>query len=154
MAERRWVFVIRSCDRPGALTATASAFSNRGVSLEGVLGSGIDSSTAEDARIILSFQATEAKQITLRRVVERLANVLQIDVYAYDDPGLRAIAIARLPPDRPLPVDDAIQLEVMSQQPNHTTVLLTGGTLAIEALLQTLRQQQGLLDVVMTAIAI
>jgi len=41
-AQQRWVFVVRALNRPGTVTAAAAVFSNRGVSLEGILGSGID----------------------------------------------------------------------------------------------------------------
>jgi len=39
MVDERWVFVIKVQDRPGTLTAIASVFSSRGVSVDNTLGS-------------------------------------------------------------------------------------------------------------------
>ncbi len=69
MSEQRWVFVVKALDQPGTLTAAASVFSNRGISLEAVLGSGIASTVIEDGRLILSFRATKRKQEMLLRAL-------------------------------------------------------------------------------------
>jgi len=158
MDEQRWVFVVRSLDRPGALTSAASVFSNRGVSLEGILGSGIDSNSTEDARLIITFQATATKKETLRRVLERLSAVVSVDAYAYDASNLRAIATTRLHNDA-LPLleqnlRDGVQFEIISTQGEESMVLLKGHTAAVEQILCHLRQKKALLDVVMTAIAL
>jgi hypothetical protein len=42
---------------------------------------------------------------------------------------------------------------IISQTADHQTILLTGATLAVETVIETLRQQQVLLDVVVSAIA-
>ncbi|MEO1148492.1 MAG: hypothetical protein AAFY26_23215 [Cyanobacteria bacterium J06638_22] len=158
MDEQRWVFVVRSLDRPGALTSAASVFSNRGVSLEGVLGSGIDSNSTQDARLLISFQATAAKKEVLRRALERLRAVVTVDAYPYDAPNLRAIATTRLQ-NSALPllqenVQEGVQSEIISTHEEESTVLLKGHTVAVEQLLGDLRNQNALVDVVMTAIAI
>ena len=62
MANQRWVFVVRALDKPGTLTATAVVFSNRGVSLESILASGIAPTTLEEGRLILIFRATPEKK--------------------------------------------------------------------------------------------
>ncbi|MEM6451071.1 MAG: hypothetical protein AAF703_12230, partial [Cyanobacteria bacterium P01_D01_bin.105] len=69
-ANRRWVFVAQALNQSGTLTAAAAVFSNRGVSLEGILGSGIDTATAEDGRLLFSFQATEEKMALLKRSLQ------------------------------------------------------------------------------------
>ena len=58
---QRWMFVVCALNQPGTLTAAATVFSNRGVSLEGFLGSGIDSSTIENGRLLFSCRATPQK---------------------------------------------------------------------------------------------
>ncbi|MEM6714635.1 MAG: hypothetical protein AAF622_06145, partial [Cyanobacteria bacterium P01_C01_bin.147] len=98
MAEQRWVFVVRALDKPGTLTATAAAFSNRGVSLESILASGIAPTTLEDGRLILIFRATSEKKALLQRTLERLSIIFQVDAYTYEDERLRAIAVAKLSP--------------------------------------------------------
>ncbi|MDX2212178.1 MAG: hypothetical protein SFY66_02700 [Oculatellaceae cyanobacterium bins.114] len=155
MHEQRWVFVVQALDKPGVLTAAASVFSNRGVSLEGILGSGIAATTAEDARLILSFRAVERKKDLLLRALQRLAKVVHVDVYLYTDPRLRAIAIARVSSLDALTVaDTTLRHEMISQTPDELTVLFTGSTTAIETVIETLRQHGVLLDVVGSAIAV
>lgn len=153
MSEQRWVFVVKSLDRPGVLTAAASVFSNRGVSLEAVLGSGIASTRAEDARFILSFRATERKKEMLLRVLERLSAVIQVDAYLYDDPRLRSIAVAKVSSLAGIDLD-TIVTESISESAEAQTLLLTGTTVAIEQFVEDLRQKNQLIDVVITVIAI
>lgn len=155
MANQRWVFVVRALDKPGTLTAAAAVFSNRGISLEGVLGSGIAPTTVEDGRLIFSFQATEAKQALLKKALERLPSVFQVDVYCDDDEHLRAIAIARLSLQGKLANDDdGYSVETIAQTETERLVMLTGVPLAVEAVLEEFRQQGVLLDVVMSYIAV
>ena len=155
MLERRWVFVVQVLDKPGALTATASVFSNRGVSLEAILGSGIAATTEEDGRLIFRFLATDRKKEMLQRVLERLSKVIQVDAYLYDDPKLRAIAVIKACNLDGIDLSSkAVQTETISQTETSQTFLLTGATLAVEQVIETLRQQSRLLDVVMAAITV
>jgi acetolactate synthase small subunit len=153
MVEHRWVFVVKVLDKPGTVTAAASVFSNRGVSLEAILGSGINPHTSEDARLVLSFQASERKKDMLMRALQRLSKVAGVDAYRYNDPQLRAIAIAKVSSLENVELTE-VQTEAIAQTPNNQTFLLTGSTTAIDQLLDQLRQNQALLDVVLTAIAI
>lgn len=155
MPDQRWVFIVRVLDKPGALTATASVFSNRGVSLEAILGSGISSASATNGRLVISFQATERKQEMLQRALERLPLVLSVESFRYDDPQLRAIAIAKLKSIVNLNLSDIdVQAETVSQQPGSSTVLFTGGMIALDTLIDQLRVDDELIDVVMSAIAL
>ncbi|NJK99119.1 MAG: ACT domain-containing protein [Spirulinaceae cyanobacterium RM2_2_10] len=154
MTEQRWVFVVRALDKPGTLAAAAAVFSQRGVSLESILGSGI-SSTGADGRLVFSLRATARKQALLQRVVGRLAAVSQVEVYAYDDLRLRAIAVVRTAATTPLPLDAAeARLETISRTEQERILLLTGSTTAVESALGILREQGSLCDVVTAAIAI
>lgn len=154
MTEPRWVFVVKALDKSGVLTATASIFSNRGVSLEAILGSGIAATTTEDARLILSFRSSERKQEMLLRALGRLSAVLSVDVYAYDDPRLRAIAVAKLTTSEVLnDFSSPVQQEVISETQDSITLLLTGSTSNVERLITHLRTKSVLLDVVVAAIA-
>lgn len=153
MAEQRWVFVVKSLDQPGALTAATAIFSNRGISLEAILGSGIAATSAEDARIILSFRATERRKKMLLRVLERLSTVLAVNTYAYDDPQLRAIAVAKVLHLVGIDLESVIS-ETISQTETGQTLLFTGSALAVEALIKQLRQQSLLIDIVTTAITV
>lgn len=154
MAEVRWVFAIKAQDKPGALTAAAGVFSNRGVSLETILGSGI-SLTGTSSRIVLSFRATERKKNMLLRAMERLAAVLQVECYTYESPELRAIAVVRVAAESGVDWDAAeVQTEVVSQGNGSQTLLLTGETLVVEQVIERLRDRDALLDVVVSVMAV
>ncbi|NJM99258.1 MAG: hypothetical protein HC800_20855 [Phormidesmis sp. RL_2_1] len=155
MAQKRWVFLVRVLDKPGTLTAAAAVFSNRGVSLEGILGSGIGFTTIENGRLILNFRATEQKQALLYRALERLPDVLQVETYAYDDERLRAIAIAKLNvSSKALHDDDSYSIETIAQTKTERIVMLNGAPSALDSAIAQFRQQNQLNDVVMSYIAI
>ena len=155
MANQRWLFVVRALDRPGTLTAAAAVFSNRGVSLEGILGSGIAPNTVEDGRLIFSFRATEAKQALLKKALERLPSVFQVDAYSYEDERLRAIAVARLSQTVKLTNDDdGYFVETIGQTERDRIVMITGTPIAVDNAMAQFREQGQLKDVVMTHIAV
>ena len=154
MANQRWVFVVQALDRPGTLTAAAAVFSNRGVSLEGILGSGIAPTTVEEGRVILSFRATAQKQKLLHRALERLSSIFQVTVYTDDDERLRAIAVAKLQLDTAVTHNDDYFVETIAQTDTERMVMLTGTPLAVETALAQFRQQNQLTDVVMSYIAV
>lgn len=155
MANQRWIFVVRALDRPGTLTAAAAVFSNRGVSLEGILGSGIAPNTVEDGRLIFSFRATEPKQALLKKALGRLSSVFQVDAYPYQDERLRAIAVAKVSQSVKLSHDDDDYfVETIAQTECDRMVMLTGTPPAVDSAIAQFRDQGHLKDVVMTYIAV
>ncbi len=152
---QRWMFVVRALNQPGTLTAAATVFSNRGVSLEGFLGSGIDASTVENGRLLFSFRATSQKQALLKRSLERLPNISKVSAYEYEDDRLRAIAVTKLLPDTPLSdSDETLHIETITRTNTSLILLLSGKPAAVERAIAHFRQQQQLKDVVMSAITV
>jgi len=152
---QRWMFVVCALNQPGTLTAAATVFSNRGVSLEGFLGSGIDASRVENGRLLFSFRATPQKQALLKRSLERLPNISQVEAYEYEDDRLRAIAVAKLLPDTPVQSsDDVLHFEIITHTDTSLLLLLSGKTTAVESAIAHFRHQQQLKDVVMSAITV
>ncbi len=154
IAENRWMFVIRALNHPGTLTAAAAVFSNRGISLEGFLGSGIDTTTVEDGRLLFSFRATQAKRDLLKRSLERLPSIFRVDAYPYSDPRLRAIAIAKLILEAQVEATDSLTIESILCTEESRLLLLSGVPQIVEGAIAQLRQQRQLIDVVMSAITV
>ena len=154
MADQRWVFVVRALDKPGTLTATAAAFSHRGVSLESILASGIAPTTLEDGRLILIFRATAEKKALLQRTLERLSIILQVEAYTYDDDRLRAIAVAKLNSAVTMPTSDRLSVEKIAQTDSGHIVMLTGTPPMVETAISELRDHGQLKDVVMSYITV
>lgn len=154
MVDQRWVFVVRALDKPGTLTATAAVFSNRGVSLESILASGIAPTTLENGRLILIFRATPEKKALLQRTLERLSMILQVEAYTYDDERLRAIAVAQLDRAVTLPASDRFSVEKIAQTESGHIVMLTGTPPVVETAISELRAQDQLKDVVISYITV
>ena len=151
----QWVFVVKIADKPGTLTAAAAVFSNRGISLEGILGSGIGSTAVGDGRLVLSFRATADKQALLYRTLVRLPDVFHVDVYAHNDPQLRVIAIAKLDLNAKVPKDDDdYSIETLAQTAHERVVMLNGSPATLEGVIAQFRQQDQLRDIVMSYIAV
>ncbi|MGL5083976.1 MAG: ACT domain-containing protein [Microcoleaceae cyanobacterium] len=155
MTEKEWVFVVKVIDKPGVLSAIAAIFSNRGISLETILGSILSPDGVEGGRIVVKFRATERKQEMLLRAAQRLSKVLEVQAYPYADERLRAIAIAKVKASTDLQgIHPEIQMEVISSNSEHQTVLLTGPTLIIDSILKTLKEQNTVLDIALAVMAV
>ncbi|MFK8183432.1 MAG: hypothetical protein AB8B99_08655 [Phormidesmis sp.] len=154
-AYRRWIFVAQALNQSGTLTAAASVFSNRGVSLEGILGSGIDTATAEDGRLLFSFRATEEKMGLLKRSLQRLPSIFKVTAYPYEDERLRAIAIAKLIPTADLKLhSQGLSTETILTEETSVLLFISGKTEAVETAIAHFRSQQQLQDVVMSTITV
>lgn len=155
MVDERWVFVIKVQDKPGALTAIASVFSSRGVSLDTTLGSSPTDFSDNPGTIVLSFRATERKKETLWRTVARLQQVVHVEAYPYGARELRCIAIARVAPEEKMEaVAKGIQTEIISEQGDSKTMLITGSTQAVDKAVAALRDRGTLREVVTTVMAV
>ena len=149
----RWVFVIKSLDQPGVLTTATAVFSNRGVSLETILGSGGGITGTEGGRFVLSFRASQRQQELLLRTLERLSAVKQVQVYPYTSPQLRAIAVVRLVQGMEVNAKD-VQVDVIDADSQSQTLLLTGSTATVEQMVEQFKAQNRLLDVALSIVAV
>jgi hypothetical protein len=93
--ERHWVFRAHVLDRAGALTSIASAFSNEGISIDTVVGHGIEEKAGVDGSVVLTFRCSEEEKDVMVRKVRRLSKVTQLEEHPYDSQNLRKSAIIR-----------------------------------------------------------
>jgi hypothetical protein len=101
---KHWVFRVGVADRAGALTSIASAFSNRGISIETVVGHGTAFPGAPGGAVVTTFWCTEAEKAEIVRVVSRLSKVTSLEEHPYESESLRKSALVRVtrrlaPPD-------------------------------------------------------
>ena len=96
--EGRWLFIIKTDDRPGAAASVAVAFSGRGLQIESFIGYGDINyhSRNTEGVIAITFQAFERQVHHVARVLTRLEQVRELDVYHYDDPQLTKTATVRI----------------------------------------------------------
>lgn len=101
---RHWVFRVGVADRAGALTSIASAFSNRGISLETIVGHGTPHPGSDGGAIVATFWCTEQEKEAIVRVVGRLSKVTSLEEHPYESSLLRKSALVKVtrrlcPPD-------------------------------------------------------
>jgi hypothetical protein len=102
--KKHWVFRVGVADRAGALTSIASAFSNRGISIETVVGHGTAFPGAPGGAVVTTFWCSEDEKDEIVRVVRRLSKVTSLEEHPYESDILRKSALVRVtrrlaPPD-------------------------------------------------------
>ena len=96
--EGRWLFIVKTDDRPGAAASVAVAFSGRGLQIESFIGYGDINYHSKDTEgvIAITFKAFERHMRHVARVLTRLEQVRELDVYNYEDPQLTKTATVRI----------------------------------------------------------
>ena len=92
--DERWVAFVRADHRTGTIAALAGVFSTRGVNFDSLATGDV---AAEHGLVVVTFRASERRQRTLVRSVERLEAVRSVLVRRAEDLGVRAAAVVRLP---------------------------------------------------------
>lgn len=151
----RWVFVIRLWDRPGALAAVASVFSDRGISLESIVGHGAFVETGKGT-IVVSFTATDRKKQMALRTLERLSRVISVSEYTYESPNLRKTALVHLRRGFPanLLKSQGVVSEPIGSDSESEIFLLAGLPATLDEVLHRLEDSNVLMDSVYAVIAL
>lgn len=153
MLEPRRVFIVRVQDTPGALTAIASVFSSRGVSLEMILGNGTLWGAESGGWIVVVFRSNDRKQQTLLRTLQRLEKVQEVQAHPFDAPELRAVALARIDAGEKLePLPECA--EVVTQGEREIVLLFNGGAQTVVDTILAIRETRALRDVMVSVMAV
>ena len=91
--KRHWVFRAHVLDRAGALTSIASAFSNEGISIDTVVGHGLEEHAGVDGSVVMTFWCGEREKDIMVRKVRRLSKVTALEEHPYESQNLRKSAI-------------------------------------------------------------
>jgi acetolactate synthase small subunit len=144
----RWLFAVKIMDKPGVLTAVASVFSHRGVSLRMIVGSTLASLEEGRSTLLVSFEASPAKMRMLRRTVERLAKVINVQSYRYDSIYLRAVASVQIPRSVALQLlpEEEVELVRVASFDQYERLLVIGAPPAIDRFLSRLRHDNHLYE--------
>lgn len=95
-AKKHWLFRAHVVDRAGALTSIASAFSNEGISIDTVVGHGVEERAHVDGSVVLTFFCTEQEKEIMVRKIRRLSKVMDLEEHPYDSRHLRKSAVVRV----------------------------------------------------------
>ena len=162
MPDNRWLFAVTVRDRPGTLTAVASVFSNRGASIQMLLGSTLGAEPGADISLFFVFQASERRMNALLRATGRLENVTSITPHHYDSDALRAVAFVHVDPRASagpgqLPAiadDEEVVFAPVVCDEGHETWILMGHPGRLESCLARLRSAEALIDATITIIPV
>jgi acetolactate synthase small subunit len=156
--KKHWVFRVRVADRAGALTSIASAFSNRGISIDTVVGHGADHAPTHDGTVVVTFWCTEKKKDEIVRVVERHSKVTSLEEHAYDSESLRKSALIhvarRLTPRDVAGRETFLTCELMKEERGVYTYFVAGSPSELDPILARLIAEGILSDVVYSVVGL
>ena len=154
--KKHWVFRVGVADRAGALTSIASAFSNRGISIETVVGHGSAYPGAPGGAVVVTFWCSQEEKREIVRVVERLSKVVSLEEHAYESEALRKSALVRVS-RRLAPPDVAgreafLTCELMQEKRGVFTYFLAGSPSELDRVLARFVEEGILSDIVFSVI--
>ena len=162
MDNARWLLAVKVRDRPGTLTAVASVFSNRGASIQMLLGSTLGAEAGADISLFFVFQASERRMTALLRAMGRLDNVTSVTPHRYDSDTLRAVAFVHVDPqalddEQQLPAiadaESVVFAPVLCDDEDETWILMAHPS-RLEKCLARLRDAEALIDATITIIPV
>jgi len=156
--KKHWVFRVGLADRAGALTSIASAFSNRGISIDTVVGHGAKYTGTHDGTVVVTFWCTETEKDEIVRVVRRLSKVMHLEEHPYDSESLRKSALVHLT-RRLTPRDVAgreifLTCELMREERGVYTYFLAGTPSELDPILARLVEEGILNDIVYSVVGL
>jgi acetolactate synthase small subunit len=155
---KHWVFRVHLADRAGALTSIASAFSNRGISIDTVVGHGASHTTRHDGTVVVTFWCTEQEKDEIVRIVRRLTKITGLEEHPYESEILRKSCLVKL--TRRLTPRDVVGREAfLICEPVHEdrglfTYFLAGSPSELDPIVNSLIEQAILTDIVYSVVGL
>jgi len=153
-----WVFRAHVLDRAGALTSIASAFSNRGISIETVVGHGAEERATHDGTVVMTFRCSEKDKDRMVRVIKRLSKVTRLEEHPYISHSLRKSAIIRstrrLAPHDVAGEASFLTCELMDTDPSSWVYFLAGAPSELDPVLRRLGSEGIVTDIVYTVMGL
>lgn len=153
-----WVFRAQVADRAGALTSIASAFSNEGISIDTVVGHGLEEHAHVDGSVVLTFHCTEQEKDVMVRKVKRLSKVRSLEEHPYESEHLRKSAVILA--SRPLKPRDVageaafLTCELVRETPQGLTYFLAGSPSELDQILGRLGEDAIIRDIVYSIVGL
>ena len=137
--KKHWVIRAGIADRAGALTSIASAFSNRGISIETIVGHGTAFPGAPGGAVVVTFWCSQQDKDEIVRVVGRLSKVLTLAEHPYESESLRKSALVcttrRLDPRDVAGLQAFLTCELMEQRRGQWSYFLAGSPSELDPIL-------------------
>lgn len=156
--KKQWVFRAHLLDRVGALTSIASAFSNEGVSIDTIVGHGVEEKTSTVGSVVMTFVCDEAHKDVMVRKVRRLSKVMSLEERPYDSQVLRKSAIVltsrKLVPRDVAGEESFLTTELVRKTDDTWTYYLAGSPKELDRILVPLAWEGVIKDIVYAIIGL
>jgi len=156
--KRHWVFRAHVLDRAGALTSIASAFSNEGISIDTVVGHGLEEHAGVDGSVVMTFWSSEREKDIMVRKVRRLSKVTALEEHPYESQNLRKSAIVttsrRLAPRDVAGEQTFLTCEPVNAGPPSWTYFLAGSPSELDPVLERLETDGVIKDIVYSVLGL
>ncbi|HNR30521.1 MAG TPA: hypothetical protein PKI11_06505 [Candidatus Hydrogenedentes bacterium] len=156
--KRHWVFRAHVLDRAGALTSIASAFSNEGISIDTVVGHGLEAHAGVDGSVVMTFWCNEREKDVMVRKVRRLSKVTGLEEHPYNSQNLRKSAIItanrRLAPHDVAGDQTFLTCELVEANGQTWTYFLAGSPSELDPVLERLEKGGVVTDIVYSVIGL
>jgi acetolactate synthase small subunit len=156
--KRHWVFRAHVLDRSGALTSIASAFSNEGISIDTVVGHGLEAHAGVDGSVVMTFWCNEREKDIMVRKVRRLSKVTALEEHPYESQNLRKSAIVtakrRLAPHDVAGENTFLTCELVNKGAETWTYFLAGSPSELDPILHKLEKESAVADIVYSVIGL
>lgn len=153
-----WVFRAHVQDRAGALTSIASAFSNEGISIDTVVGHGIEKHAGVDGSVVVTFWCSEQEKDVMVRKIRRLSKVTGLEEHRYDSQNLRKSAIItahrRLAPRDAAGENTFLTCELVDTAPEQWIYFLAGSPSELDPVLERLETVGVVKDIVYSVVGL
>jgi len=156
--KRHWLFRAHVVDRAGALTSIASAFSNEGISIDTVVGHGVEETAHVDGSVVLTFFCTEQEKEIMVRKIRRLSKVMDLEEHPYDSQHLRKSAVVltsrRLAPHDVAGEETFLTCELVDTTAKGWTYFLAGSPRELQPVLNRLEAEGIVKDIVYSVLGL
>lgn len=156
--EHRWLFRAIVINKVGAMTSIASAFSNRGISVDSIVAHGSEETPGETGTVLITFRCAEEDKEKVRREVERLSKVIRLEEHVYLQDYLRKGAVLLVKPD-PRAIDlieshKDVSWDLIKDESIGRTYFIAGAPNQVDPVIESLLAADLALDVVYAIITI
>jgi hypothetical protein len=156
--EHRWLFRAIVVNKVGAMTSIASAFSNRGISVDSIVAHGSEETPGETGTVLITFRCAEEDKEKVRREVERLSKVIRLEEHVYLQDYLRKGAVLLVKPD-PRAIDlieshKDVSWDLIKDESIGRTYFIAGAPNQVDPVIESLLAADLVLDVVYAIITI
>lgn len=156
--QHRWLFRVIAVNKPGAMTSIASAFSNRGVSIDSIVAHGSEETPDENGTVVITFRCSEEDKEKVRREIERLSKVIRVEEHVYLQDYLRkgAVLLVKPGPEGVHMVESAenIDWDLIKDESIGRTYFIAGAPSQVDPLIESLLAAGFVLDIVYAIITI